>query len=300
MAIEYRRRSSPADADRRSGSIRRRLRIVSVAFLAALQIGAFVGSVQAAKFDEKIKAPVAPSNAELQVVIRDYFATYARVNGESAAGMVRDKAAYQQWFETNWRLQRAIDKKQPLGDLSEFGLTPNPDGSYSVDPTEYPQWDPLPTQLERLREPQAFDLYAEGLRARGFRDQDIEALRAYIAKSPRRNQASMAELDITDGYIARVKAQIAAKQKVGESQLLSYMYQTGRIRKENDRLWALGLLDALDPQRQRILTSYFAEQVGQLTITPDDIGGQVQFAIDGVMSGEFERQAKAQRKEARQ
>src|SRR6185295_8785991 len=131
MAIENRRRSSPADADRRSGSIRRRLRIVSIAFLAALQIGAFVGSVQAAKFDEKIKAPVAPSNAELQVVIRDYFATYARVNGESAAGMARDKAAYQQWFETNWRLQRAIDKKQPLVDLMEFGVTPNPYGSYS-------------------------------------------------------------------------------------------------------------------------------------------------------------------------
>ena len=30
-----------------------------------------------------------------------------------------------QWFDTKWRLQRAIDEKRPLGDLSEFGLTPN-------------------------------------------------------------------------------------------------------------------------------------------------------------------------------
>jgi hypothetical protein len=233
-------------------------------------------------------------------VIRDYFATYARVNATSASGIVRDKVAYQQWFETHWRLQRAIDKRQPLGDLSEFGFTPNSDGSYSADPTEYPQWDPLPGQLDRLREPQAFDLHAEALRARGFRDQDIEALGAYIAKSPRRNQASIAELDIADGYFARVKAQLAAKQKVSTSQLLSYAYQIGRIRTERERLWALGLLDALDPQRQRILESYFAEERGRMTITPDDVDGQVKVAIDGIVSGEFERQMSVERKEARQ
>jgi hypothetical protein len=246
--------------------------------------------VHGAKFDERIKAPPAPTNAELKAVIRDYFDRYAQVNAKSMAGIVRDKAAYQQWFETNWRLQRAIDKRQPLGDLSEFGLMPNRDGSYSVDLTEYPQWEPLPTRLDRFRETQYLKLYVDALEDRGFRDQDIEALKVYVAKGPPRNQASIAELDIADGYFARVKAQMAARQKVTASQLLSYIYQIGRISTERERMWALGLLDLFDQQRQRILESYLQEQPGELTITPDDIDGQVKVAIDLIASGEFERE----------
>jgi hypothetical protein len=299
MAIKYARRSSTTNADRHSGSIRRRLRVASIAFLAAFQFGAFVDPVHGAKFDERIKAPPAPTNAELKAVIRDYFNTYARVNANSIAGIVRDKAAYQQWFETEWRLQRAIDAKRPLGDLSEFGLTSNRDGSYSVDLSKYPQWEPLPTRLDRFREPQHLRLDIEALKVRGFRDQDIEALGAYVTGSPPRNQASIAELDIADGYVARVKAQLAAKQKASASQLLSYIYQTNRISKERARAWALGLLDVLDQQRQRILESYLQEQAGNLAIGPDDIEGQLKFAVDAIASGEFERQMSVERKEAR-
>jgi hypothetical protein len=264
-----------------------------------MQIGAFAGVAPAAKFDERIKAPPAPTNAELKAVIRDYFDTYARVNAESSAGIVRDKAAYQQWFETQWRLQRAIDQKRPLGDLSEFGLIRNADGSYSVDLTEYPQWEPLPVRLDRFREPQLLDIHVEALRVRGFRDADIEALRAYIAKSPPRNQSSATELDITESYFARVKAQLAAKQKAIPSQLLSYMYQSRRISIENERAWALGFLDSFDQQRQRILESYLQEQGGGLTIAPDNIDGLVEFVVDGIASGDLERQINVERKEAR-
>ena len=64
-------------------------------------------------------------------------------------------------------------------------------------------------------------------------------------------------------------------------------------------MWASGLLDLFDQQRQRILASYVQEQTGELTITPDDIDGQLKFAIDGIVSGEFERQMSVERKEAR-
>jgi hypothetical protein len=299
MTTEHRSCSSSHDAGHRA-SIRRALRLAGLVLVASLQIGASAGPVQAAKFDEKIKAPEAPSNAELQAVIRDYFATYARVNAKSAAGIVWSKAAYQQYFETHWRLQRAIDKKQPLGDLSEFGLTPNSDGSYSVDPSQYPQWDPLPVQLGQLREPQLLDLHADALQARGFRDQDIEVLRAYVAKSPPRQQASEQELDVADGFFAMVKAQIAARQKTDKVQLLAYMYQSGRIGFEQERLWAAGLLDSLDQQRQRILESYFREQGGQVTITPDDVDSQLKLVVDGIVSGEFSRQSRMQIREVPQ
>jgi hypothetical protein len=272
---------------------------IIAAALIVLCMAAVAEAARAAKFDEKVKAPAAPSNAELASVIRDYFGTYARVNAQSMTGIVRDRDAYQQWFETQWRVQRAIDTRQPLGDLAEFGLTPNSDGSYSVDLAQYPQWDPLPARLQGLREPQALDFYAEPLKARGFRDEDIDALRAYLAKSPPR-RASVQELDVAEGFVAKVQAQISARRKTDGSLLLAYMYQTGRIRYEQERFWAAGLLDSLDRQRQRILELYLREQGGRMTITPDDIDAETQFAVGSIASGEFARQLKAQRMEVQQ
>jgi hypothetical protein len=297
MATELRSHSSPRPA-RREITLRRKLRFAGFVLTASFQVGALAGAAPAAKFDERIKAPEAPSNAELPGVIRDYFATYARVNAESPAGIARDKAAYQQYFETHWRLQRAIDRRQPLADLSEFGLNPNHDGSYSADLAQYPQWNPLPAQLDELRDPQVLDLHADALKARGFREQDIDAIRTYVAMSPPRAQASVQELDLADGFTGKVKARMAARQKTSVSLLLAYAYQSGRIHYEQERRWAVGLLDSLDPQRQRILQSYLQEQGGQVTITPDDIEGQLKLAIDGIASGEFERQSREQRKEA--
>src|SRR4030095_3669130 len=181
------------------------------AFIAVMQIIAFAGVAPAAKFDEKIKAPPAPTNAELKAVIRDYFDTYARVNAKSSAGIVRDKAAYQLWFETHWRLQRAIDQKRPLGDLSEFGLLANADGSYSVDLSQYPQWDTLVEDLQIFAEPTALDNLAAALQQRGVREHDIEAIRQYVARNEARPSAE--QLDITDGFGAKAKGQIAATGK---------------------------------------------------------------------------------------
>jgi hypothetical protein len=296
MTTELRSHFSPRYA--RCGITRRRLRLAGLVLFASLHINAFAGTAPAAKFDEKIKAPEAPGSAELAVVIRDYFATFARVNADSPAGIARDKAAYQKYFEAQWSLQRAIDTRQPLADLSEFGLTPNHDGSYSVDPVQYPQWSPLPAQLDELREPQVVDLHAQELVARGFREEDVEALRAYVEKSPSRARASSQELDLADGFNARVKALMAARQKISTSLLLAYMYQANRLRYEQERRWAVGLLDSLDPQRQRILETYLLERAGRITITPDDIDGQLKFAIDSIASGEFERNSREQRKEA--
>lgn len=294
------RSPSPTDVSNQCIDFARACTGVVAAALVLLCMVAFAGAGHAAKFDEKIKAPTAPSNADLATTIRNYFRNYASVNAQSASGIVRDKYAYQHWFETQWRLQRAIDTRQPLGDLSEFGLTSNADGSYSVDLGQYPQWDPLPLRLQGFREPQALDFYAAALRARGFRDEDIEALRIYLAASPPRRRASMQELDIAEGFVAKVKAQISARQKTDSSLLLAYAYQTGRIRSEQERAWAAGLLDSLDQQRQRILESYLQEQGGQLTITPDDIDAEAQSAVGAIASGEFARQLKMQREEAQQ
>ena len=128
MTTRLRHPSLQDVAHRHIELVRAGCRILAAAVL-VLCTAAVAEAARAAKFDEKVKAPAAPSNAELASVIRDYFGTYARVNAQSMAGIVRNRDAYQQWFETQWRLQRAIDSREPLGDLSEFGLAPNNDGS---------------------------------------------------------------------------------------------------------------------------------------------------------------------------
>jgi hypothetical protein len=289
-----RRSSAPGDTHRASD---RKLRCaMAVALLTLMQSAAFAGAVPAARFDDKVKAPPAPGNAELKAVIRDYFDTYARVNANSTAGIVRDKAAYQQWFETQWRLQRAIDQKRPLGDLSEFGLTANADGSYSVDLAQYPQWDPLVGDLQRLSEPSVLDYLMGMLQERGLRDRDAQAIRQYVARNASRPNA--AQLDITEGFGSRAKAQIAARRKVDSALLLAYFYQNGRVRHERERAWAQGLLDVLDPHGQRIVESYFREQAGQLTIGPEDLDLQAKFVVESITSGDFSRQMQMQRSEA--
>ena len=100
--------------------------------------------------------------------------------------------------------------------------------------------------------------------------------------------------------LARVQARTSAKQQVDDSLFLAYLYQTGRIRYEQQRLWAAGLLDSLDRQRQRILESFLREQGGHMTIAPDDIDAEMQLALRGIASGEFTRQLKSQRMEAQQ
>ncbi len=299
MTTTFRPPTSRDVADPRINLSRGCFGIVAAA-LAVVCLAAFAGAAPAAKFDEKIKAPAAPGNAELAALIRDYFGTHARVNAQSLTGIVRDRDAYQQWFETHWRLQRAIDTKRPLGDLSEFGLTPNGDGSYSVDLAQFPQWDPLPARLQGFREPQAFAVYGAALKARGFRDEDIEAMRLYVEKGGPRQRASTQELDIAEGFGAKVKAQISARQKTDSAAFLAYAYQTGRVRAEQERRWAAGLLDSLDQQRQRILEAYLREQGGQMTITPDDIDAEVKLLVNGIASGEFAKQLKVQRMEAQQ
>lgn len=277
-------------------------RLAFIALVAALQLAAPVAGVHAAKFDEKLKAPEATTNEELKVAIREYFKVYARVNAKSPAGIVRDRAAHAKWYDTHWLLQRAIDKKRDLGDLSEFGIVAKGDGSYSIDVANFPQWTPLNSSLTRLLEPTLFEIYATDLKARGFRDQDIDAMQAYIdANQPRR--AVFAEnAALGESFAAKVEKQLSKKQKIGMPQMMSYLYQTSRNNAEAKRAWAVGLLDSMDSQRRRILESYVIEQNRSTTrlVAPDDMDAQSKWLLGVIASGEYRQVMERERKEALQ
>ena len=297
MAIKYRRRSSPTNVDRRSGSIRRRFRIASIAFLAAFQFGAFVGPVQGAKFDERIKAPPAPTNAELRAVIRDYFDTYARV-AKSPGGIVKDQRAHAKWFDTKWRLGAAMETWKSPVDLAEYGVTPKGDGSYSIDVVNFPQWDPLDARLTELLDPQVFESHSAELKQRGFRDSDVAVMRAYIATKDRPERlASAANTPLVESFAAQVNSYALSKRKLDKWQVEAFVYQGTRNSSEATRRWAMGLLDVLDSQRQRILDSYFMERQGVMAMRPSD-PASLDRELEPFESGDYMRMLEAEKEKS--
>lgn len=270
-----------------------------LSLVAALQLAATAAEVPAAKFDEKLKAPAASTNEQLKVAIREYFDVYARATAESLAGMVRNKAAHAKWYDTQWLLQRAIDTKRDLGDLSEFGLAAKNDKShsYSVDVANFPQWSPLQSDMLRLLEPEIVKAYAPDLKARGFRDSDIDIISAYAHKHDPHAEAYPEKLVLGETFANTVKERLAKKQEFGAPLMLDYLYQNSRVQFEAYRAWTEGLLDSLDPQRQRILESFFGEQnrSSSMAIGPDDIEGAAIEMRSAIASGEYSRMLKEEK-----
>jgi hypothetical protein len=276
-------------------------RLALLALMALLQGAAPVAVEQSVKFDEKLRAPQAPTNKALKVSIREYFAVYERATAASLAGLVRDKAAFDKWVTTAWQLQRAIDTRRDLGDLTEFGIAPQGNWAYSIDIGHFPQWKPLSDSARRLLDPTVFGAYAPQLEARGFRDQDVETIRAYAHERDPDRMAQPAKLSLVESFANSVKRGTAGNEKLGTDRMLDYLYQNRRIMEEAERAWTIGLLDSLDAQRQRILESFLSEidRTGSMAIAPDDIEGATRWMRDAIASGEHQRLLEAEKAKLR-
>lgn len=257
--------------------------------LAAVALGCATSIGHTAQFNERLSAPPTPGAAALTARIRAYFSTYERLARTQPGAIVRDRAAFDEWFAMRWALDRALDDRQPLGDLAEFGLVAQPNGSYSVDTQQFPQWAPFDQRLELLRDPQFRAAHVPELRARGFREADILKLEGYLART-----ASLDHTVIADkqALAASFTTNAQARQRAGlgrpdRARLLSYIHQRERYEVETRRLWSLGLLDSLDRQRGRILESYLRDELGgTLNIkASEDWQEQLRRFTDSVLSG---------------
>jgi len=267
---------------------------IKVGLLVACAV-ALVGIARAGKFDETIKAPVAPTRSELEASIRDYFNTYARVNAQFVGGIVRDKVAHAKWFDARWRLGTAIERWKSPVELAEYGITPNGDGSYAIDIVRFPQWDPLDSRLTELLDPKGFEMHAQHLKAMGFRDSDLEQLSSYIATHRPERLAIAENLSLVESFGEKVHAADLGRKKIQDSQVQSFRYQRHRNSAEATRQWAEGLLDSVDYQRQRILTAYFMERESRMTMLPDP-PDELDRELADFRSGEYVRALEAERK----
>jgi hypothetical protein len=238
------------------------MRVLTKSALVSLQLSALLFAVSISDAADTVQRLTAPAPAERQAVKADlkaYFATYERKRAESATALIRDDAARQAWTDLEYRIVRAINEGRALGDLSEFGLESRPDGSFAVDVKRYPQWRPLDASLPVLSSPEVISLYEARLKARGFRQSDMDALRLYVADHDLTVTTQATATLIAQKYAKHFASENAAGRRLSVDDVTDYHYELRRNWRETERKWSLGLLDALDPQRQRILASFFQE-----------------------------------------
>lgn len=260
-------------------------------------------AVQAAPFDEKSKAPRAATSQALRTKFESHFQTFQRKQQDAdPAAFIRDRQAYKQWSDLYFAVKLALDERVPLQDLSAFGLAAQADGAYVVDLRKFPQWEPLDTRLYLLTNPEVFESYEPALKARGFRDEDIRALRTYLATHDPRLRIHSEARQLVDTFAKRLQGRRQAGQPLNLEEVLAYRYQKASLKAEIERQWAVGLLDALDPQRQRILASFFDEFDSSLTLgTPTaPLNQTLEQEAQPIVSGEYMQMLTSEEAQLRQ
>ena len=248
------------------------------------------GPTQAAPFDEKLKPPRAATAQALRTKLEAHFATFQRKQQDpDPAAFIRDAKAYRQWSDLDFALQLAMDERTPLKDLDAFGVVARPDGTYHVDLHAFPQWEPLDSRLHRLTNPEILESYLPALKARGFRDEDLTALQTYVATHDPKVDLHTQGRQLVDTFAKRLQAQHKVGQRLNLQEVLAYRYQKTSLRTEAERRWAVGLMDALDRQRQRILVSFLDEFQAEMVFgaSQDDLAATLEQEAQPILSGEY-------------
>jgi hypothetical protein len=258
--------------------------MASLAIVLAIQ-------VRAAPFDERAKAPRVASSQALRTKLEAHFATFERKQQDpDPAAFIRDRVAHKQWSDLYFAAQLAMEEKTPLKGLDAFGLVAKPNGKYVVDLQAFPQWEPLDARLHKLTNEAVVESYVPALKARGFRDEDIDALRTYLANNDPEVAVYAEGRPLVETFARRLQGQRKAGQKLDLQEVLAYRYQKSMIRAEAQRSWAVGLMDALDKQRQRALASFLDEGFKSeiiFGVATQPLERTIEQEAQPVLSGEF-------------
>jgi len=258
-----------------------------------LMLASFAGLAQAVEFDEKIKAPMARGGAELKTQAESYSASFARLRTGSPAEMVANKALSQERFDVEWQLTRALEDKRPLEDLSALGLEKYENG-FRIDYNAFPQWQPFPEKLASLMPTMSMDIAGPQLLARGFRENDLAALRSYLETHDLKAETSARTLPMAISFSKAVKKYDKVKRPVGKDIAFSFLYQRSKAETEVRRAWAEGLIRVLDDQRVRALHSYFSEIQSTGYWSPDDAEVGVANLLAVMRLPDYEQRATAE------
>jgi hypothetical protein len=259
-----------------------------------LTLATLTGMAQAVEFDEKVRAPMMKGAAEFKAQAQALAARYAAIREAAPEQLIRDPALAREKFDLRWQVQSAIDGRQPLDGFDALGLTPRGDGSYSVDMGEHPEWNDLHELMAGMLSRANLESTGPALVSRGFRPEDVETLRQYVAAGNPDTTAAAATLPITLGFGRTVRKYDKIKRAVPEAVVSSYLYQRTRVSSESNRLWVQGLFDRLDAQRRRVLLSTFFESTPVTVWAPENLAAGTAELLAAVRRPDFEERVKAE------
>ena len=275
----------------------RRWRPGSVAAAFMLVLAGAASTSYAVEFDERVKAPRALGSAELTSMAQGYSDEFARAQAQSPRELATNAALSRARFELKWQFERAIDARQPLGDVAALGLAGRDDGVYDIDYNKYPQWFPFDEMLATLLPSWNLEGVGAMLTNRGFREAELEKLRSYVAAHDVRAAAAQRTLPIALGFSKFVKKLDKIRRPVTTDMVFAYLYQRNQADAEARHDWARGLIEVLDPQSTRILHSYFAEMPSAGAWGPSDREFVAQKVLGEMRLPNFEQLATAKARE---
>ncbi len=266
--------------------------------LALLWVLALAGGAQAVEFDLNVKAPRASSRAELKSKMESVA---AKVTGPSAMrplDTVRNASYARERFDTRWMLGQMVDARAPLPEFEALGLKPQSDGSYLIDGGDHPGWHSMAAKLALLSDSSVVNGLEYMLSMRGFRPEDLAALRSYVDSHDLKKTRDEAQLTLLLSAGKQAK-KLQKLKRLDDDFLASFLYQKQWQVEETERQWASGLLSALAPQAQRILESYFTETTSSSIVAPEDTAGAYQHERELLLRPDLERIAKTAFKEGK-
>jgi len=267
-------------------------------FMAALLTSvAIAGVVQAAGFDEKVKAPMIPETGELRSQAASFAVRHGEVRSAAPDQLIRDAALASRKFDLIWEIQRAIDERKPLEDFGKVGIVSRGDGSYTVDMGEHPEWHDLPETMAGMLMREDLDALGPALMARGFRPEDVAVLKDYVTSNNPAKASANEVASVAIGFGRTIRKLDRIRRPVPENTIASYFYQRARAASESDRHWVEGLLQHLDAQRGRILVSIFTEMKPTAVWSPEDWSETAAAFIAQARQPGFEARVAAEAKE---
>lgn len=254
-----------------------------------MAIAGIAGVANAVEFDEKLNAPTMKSAADFQGRVQTFAKAYREIREATPAQTVLNASLARQQFDLDWQLERAVNEGRPLDGLESVGVVSRGDGSYTVDLNEYPEWQIKADQLSQTFSSNLRDPVCETLLTRGFRPEDIAALKSYLASQDPAVAAKSATLPIALNFGRVVRKFDKIGRPVPNALVVSYWYQASRATNESNRVWTEGLLKSLDSQRVRILFSYFSEVQSSRFMSPESTSEGIGATLASVRSPDFEQ-----------
>lgn len=256
------------------------------------------GAAQAVEFDTNLKAPQATSALDLKTRLASVAARLSGPGTINSLDAIRDRSLARERFDARWMLGAMVDARVPLPELEELGFKPRGDGSYNVDSAGHPEWQSLTDNLVLLADPNLLTALEGTFTARGFRPEDFTALRGYVNTHNLKQARDERQLAVMISA-SRMAKKLEKLRRLDDRFMASVFFQKQLAYSETERLWAVGLLDALEPQAQRILASYFGEVKAAGFIAPTDTAAAYRHERETLLRPDFEQYATTAFKEGK-